>query len=248
MIKNLFGNKPRVSNGEATEIQHDPATGSLLRAIDERRKTDPLIGAKIGAKEVNTRLANALRTENGVHMETLLHIIGSLAGYSCQASIRARVLEKGLPEDSAFMVVEGADKRRYFFGTPLNQPLAQSQYSVWAVVAGGAQQAGCSALPDLHAIFKHVTGSIGGEQFGIPQIPDQYRAGDLPINYLKSMWAVFFPLAEMFCAQPEEWPILFGLAAQEIILDGKSVLDPCMAAKIVMECAVPMSKVDLTAA
>jgi hypothetical protein len=51
----------------------------------------------------------------------------------------------------------------------------------------------------------------------------------------------------MFCRQPSEWPFLFGLAIQQALDMGKDVLPNEEALQIVMECAIPMSKVDLAA-
>ena len=42
-----------------------------------------------------------------------------------------------------------------------------------------------------------------------------------------------------------KWPILFGLAVQETMLFGKDIIDSKTARLIVMESAVPMSKIDL---
>jgi hypothetical protein len=39
--------------------------------------------------------------------------------------------------------------------------------------------------------------------------------------------------------------MVFAIAIQKAILMGKDVIDPTLAGTIVMECAVPMSKVDL---
>lgn len=61
----------------------DPQQAALLRAIEERRKTDPLVGAKIAAQEVFQRLLKGLADDRGVHAETLLAALGALAGYSC---------------------------------------------------------------------------------------------------------------------------------------------------------------------
>ena len=45
-----------------------------------------------------------------------------------------------------------------------------------------------------------------------------------------------------------EWPILFGVAVQDIMLRIKpEVLDPKLALAMVMESAIAMSKVDLSA-
>ena len=68
---------------EKTYDQYDAQTASLMRAIDEKRKSDPLIGAKLGAKEVFQRIVNGMKKSDpkGVHYESLLCILGSLAGY-----------------------------------------------------------------------------------------------------------------------------------------------------------------------
>jgi hypothetical protein len=226
----------------------DPALAALLRVIEEKRKTDPLIGAKIGAKEVSQRLLNGMKTEKGVHIESLLCALGAVAGYSCQANLRAQAVMKGIPETAPFTVVKTADGRQYFFGDPLNQALAEAQLSVWGLAAGAARQAGSTTLPDIQSIFKRVSETVGHETFGIPQLPENHRAGDLPINYVKALWPVLLPIAKQFCQKPSEWPVLFGLSIQDAIEKGKSVIAPDLALKIVMESAIPMSKIDLASA
>jgi hypothetical protein len=115
---------------------------------------------------------------------------------------------------------------------------------VWSLTAGTVQQLG-KPLPDLTDIFKHAAATVGGAQFGIPRLPEGHRAGDLPINYLKAGWPKLLPIAQRFCDEPTHLPIVFALAIQKAILMGKDVIDPTLAGTIVMECAVPMSKVDL---
>lgn len=228
--------------------QTAPSNAALMNAIKEKRKTDPLIGAKLGSKEVNQRLLDAMKNETGVHVESLLCALGALAGYSCQANLRAQALEKGVPETAVFTVVDTADGKKYFFGDPLNKVLAESQYSVWSLAAGAAQQNGCSSLPDIAEIFGHVSKTVGGVEFGIPRIPDGHRPGDTPINYVKALWPKLLPTMKQFCQKPSEWPILFGLAVQETLDMSKGVIAPDLALKIIMESAIPMSKVDLASA
>lgn len=236
---------PPVTMPTASAEQKDEA---LLRAIEERRRADPLIGAKLGGKHVSQRLLIALKGERGVHIESLLCALGALAGYACQASLRAQTAAKGLPETAAFVVAQGADGRRYFFGDPLNQLLAESRHSVWSLAAGEAQHQGCKELPDLSAIFQHVSQTVGGDRFGVPRIPDGHRPGLLPAEYLKHLWPGLFPVAQRFCASPSEWPILFGSAIQEVLGLSRGVIAPDLALTIVMESAVPMSKIDLASA
>ncbi|MDR2688571.1 MAG: hypothetical protein LBB76_02285 [Azoarcus sp.] len=230
---------------EKQEPPMDPKTAAFINAIRERSKEDPLIGAKLGAKEVFQRLIVGMKDSKGVHIESLLTALGALVGYACQANLRAQALAKGMPATAPFQVVGTQDGKQYFFGDPLNDALAGSQYSVWGLVGGAAQHAGAKDFPDLNEIFQYTASVLGSERFGIPRIPDDHKPADTPLNYLKGLWPTLLPTVELFCPNPAEWPILYSLAIQEAIYAGKESIDPGLAFRIVMESAIPMSKVDL---
>lgn len=118
---------------------------------------------------------------------------------------------------------------------------------MWSIVGGAAQHAGAKELPDLKEIFQHTASVLGSNQFGIPRRPENHRPGDLPINYLKAIWPQLFPTIKLFCPNPVHWPVLYSLAIQEAIYAGKNAIEPGLAFRIVMESAIPMSKVDLAA-
>jgi len=220
-------------------------SSAFFQAIDERRREDPLIGAKLGAKEFVQRIMEGMKDEKGVHIESMLCAFGALAGYSCQAGVRQLLVhENGINEKEAFVIVDCADGRKYFAGETLNKPLVESQYSVWALAGGAAQHLGAENLIDIGEIFKYVIQTVGSEKFGILRISEDHKPGDLPCNYLKYLWPAIFPVVKQFCSAPVEWPILFGLAIQEVMYSGKDVIAPLQALMIVMESAVPMSKVD----
>lgn len=192
-------------------------------------------------------MLEAMKNEKGVHIESLLCALGALAGYSCQASLRAQAIAKGLPETDALVVVAGENGQSYFFGDPLNQALLESQYSVWALAAGQAQNLGARTLPDAIEIIKHVTATVGKPEFGAPRMPEGHEPTGTPLSHLKTLWPLMLPVAQRFCPTPPEWPVLFGLAIQETMAMGQSVIEPTLALSVVMESAVPMSKVDLAA-
>lgn len=223
---------------------------SLRHAIDERRKTEPLIGAVLGGKEVAHNLWEAMlktsKDARGVHAESYLCMLGSLAGYACQAGIRARNRLDGQREDLGLVVATTKDGGRFFFGDRLNAPLAESQHSVWGLAAGEAQSLGVTAMPDLKEIFEHVSHSLGTAQFGVPRLPPGSELGEPPVNTLV-IWPNLLPTLEFYCAKPEEWPILMGIAVQHGLRTTKEVLKPELGLKLVMECAIPMSKVELAA-
>jgi len=221
-------------------------TAALLRTIAEKRNTDPLIGAKIGGKEIFQLALAHLKTERGVHVESLLCALGALAGYACQASLRVRAIAKGLKETAVLTTIEGENGKKYFFGDSLNQALAESKYSVWSIAAGAAQRHGCANLPDIKGIFEHVAKTVATDAFGVPRVSDGHTATDLPIAYLKAMWPPLFRAARTFCKDPKEWPPLFGFAIQEAMDAGTQIIAPDVALRIVMEAAIPMSAVDFT--
>lgn len=64
---------------------------------------------------VETLLMNALKTDRGVHVETLLTAVGALAGFAAQHAIRESIVRPGRlplqggknPTEGAFVVAEG---------------------------------------------------------------------------------------------------------------------------------------------
>ena len=223
------------------------ADTAVLRAIQMGKASDPIIGAKFAGKEIFLRLTNALAKNDprGVHTETLLCSLGALAGYACQASLRAQALIAGRGANSAFSVVKTKDGGEYFFGDEINGPLAEDKLSVWSVAAGAAQHAGARKLPDLHEIFRHTAASVGSAAFGVVRYPGPGAAAEPPIAYLRSLWPVLLPPVRELAGDPKLWPLAYGLALQQAIELSKDSLGPEAALTIAMEAAVPMSKVKL---
>lgn len=245
MFKKLFGRSTRDTLPSAPRATDpDRWETELLERVREMSGEDPLIGAKVGGKELAQRMMAAMKTERGIHIESILGALGSLAGYACQASVRAQARARGLDETAHFTRAECTDGKVYFFGDALNKPLYEDQYSVWGLAAGGAEAAGCRDIQMPDEVFRHVASTVGWPEFGRPRLPEEHPMHDTPLNYLEAFWPQVFPMISRFCPDPAHWPLLFGLAIQDIMLQGKDVLDPCLALKIVTECAVPMSKVD----
>ncbi len=224
----------------------DSAEDAFFDELAGRLTADPMIGVKLGGKAVHERVLRALRSERGVHVESLLTGVGALAGYACQASVRAVAVARGLPETALLLTVE-ANGRRFFFGDALNAPLAESMQSVWAFGAWAVQEAGCTSLPDVNEIFAHVSRTIGSADFGKPRVPAGHAPQDSPLTFVVALWARMLPMVKKFCPDPQRWPMLFGVAVFSAITSAREELDPHLALTIVMEAAIPMSKIDLAA-
>lgn len=242
MLDKLFKKKSATSDADYAKLKIEE---NLLRAIEKQKKTDPLAGVKIGAKELVQILMNASKNERGIHIDSLLAIIGSLAGFSCQMAIRKGVVQTGkITMKQAFMEVMATNGKKYYFGDLLNEPLITMQYSVWKIAAGGAQSIGLKQFPDLNEMLKYCVSTVGSEQFGKPRLPDGHNISDMPINYVQHLWNPIFPTLNKFCDSPSQWPVMLGIAAQNAIVMSKGTIDPLLALTIIMECAIPASKFD----
>ncbi|MCE4554177.1 hypothetical protein [Pelomonas cellulosilytica] len=97
-----------------------------------------------------------------------------------------------------------------------------------------AQHLGAKSLPDVQEIFKCASNALGTDAYGRPRLPSGHEPGDLPLNYLKSLWPALLPAVRMLCEEPKNWHILCGLAIQQALEWGKGVIDPELELRIVM--------------
>lgn len=206
---------------------------------------DPVAHLRTGAEEMLQRLLMAMRDERGVHIESLLGALGSLAGFCCidSALKRAAGLEQGC-RAYGIVDVETNDGSLYYFGDPVNHLLAGPGLSLYALVAGVVDQCGSRDLPDVAGIAAHVAGTVGGAEFGIPRVPDRHRPASLPIEYVRDLARHILPVVERHAPILEERVTLFGFAIQNVIRMGQNVIPADMAGTLVMECAVPMARID----
>jgi hypothetical protein len=216
---------------------------AMAGAISAQKANDPLIGVKIGAKELFAQCMAAVHDDRGVHVETLLCVLGAISGFACPAAIAEQLALKGLtPPQVGIMVVEGADGRTYWFGDPVNHLLTEDQYAVWPLIAGKAQALGVTHFSDAANAMQHVAATVGGADFGIPRLPEGHRPALLPIDAARAIWPAAHAIMIRYCDEPREWPLLAALAAQEGLETVRDSLDPALAATILLECAFPMAK------
>jgi hypothetical protein len=200
-------------------------------------------------------------TEHGVHAETMMVVIGALAGFAAQtAACEALKRTQGqAAKDGVAIVVVTADTgEKFYFGDLINGylvPQGTSEYPVWGLVAAAAIQAGVpgAELPDCNEMFRYVAGSIGKPEFGIPRTPANHPIHLRPRQALELFWPrVKFILsrtdgpgpAKGHSVAPEHWPIVAALVARQLVAMAKNTLDPRLSVALIMESAIAMSKVD----
>lgn len=204
---------------------------------------------------VPTRLEHWLSKEfrhvRDVPCETTLTVIGAITGFAAQHGIWEAVVKPGkMAIQEAFVVIETRSGETFFFGDHLNDILAApdpAQLSVWKIVAGAARAMGAAELPDITSIFKHCAETVGTTSFGLPRLPDGHLPTILPRDAVNRFW----PEARSILASRSEagtdplaWAIDAATAAQQLMLGMKDRIDPVLAAQVVMEAAIPMSRID----
>lgn len=204
--------------------------------------------AREGGLEVFACLTARLKQDGRVHIECMLCALGAVAGYACQAQLRAQARAGGLPEASVFHVVTAGDGRRYFFGEPLNGLLAGPRMSIWTVCSGGLGIGGKAARLEPNEIFQHVSASVGTEAFGVPRVAAAHQPAAMPAAYLEALWPPVAAIAARHSPDPGHWNLLFCAALKRTLQVAEGTIAPELACRLVMESAVAMSKVDLDAA
>jgi hypothetical protein len=194
-------------------------------------------------------MAHQIKRAGQVHPETLFTEIGALAGFAVQMSIRRSVIERQkLDAETVLVEVETKNDEVYYFGDLMNwmlfENMEQPPYSIWAYVSGAVPQAQRLLLPDIFEIVSNAARSIGTRRFGVPRLPADHMPYKLPRSALEEHWR--FIRAELAGAgrDPSHWPYDVAAAAQWQIRTGHDAIDPPLAARIVMEAAIPMSKID----
>jgi hypothetical protein len=202
--------------------------------------------------DIPTRVADwlmrELKDQRGIHCETLLTVIGALSGYAAQQALWEGMVKPGkLAIAQAFKVVETPSGATYFFGDTLDSLLTSMEpkhVSVWKIVAGGVLASGGEHLPNVNELLRHSAATAGTSAFGLPRLPDDHLPSILPRAALERFW----PGARLLLSlsDPLQWPLLMAYAAQKLMLAMKGSIASDLAVKIVMEAAVPMSRVDPT--
>jgi hypothetical protein len=204
---------------------------------------DPYLGAKSAGRELYSQVRGALDIDDSrLHARTLLCALGAVAGYACQASVRAQSVAMGKGPDAPFRTIEGHDGRTYLSGDAMVRALAEDRMSLWNLAAAAARHHGARSLPNLEEIFEHNAAIVGTSKFGLPRLSPEHSVSGSPVEFVARLWPSVEGVVRL-TGDPKLWPIAAGLAVQEAIAATRDVVAPEIAVKIVMESAIPASRI-----
>jgi hypothetical protein len=214
-------------------------------------------------------LLNAVKTDRGIHAETLIVSAGGLTGYAAIHAVFEAYIKRGratvgdmqaASTGKAIAEVKTNDGQTYYLGDLVNSFLvgsagpASRPFFAWGYLAGIAINSGVPAqeLPDINEMFQRAASTLGTPEFGMPRMLPNLKPLLTPRQAVDRLWPAARTLlsrtdgpgAQGRALDVEHWPIVCAVATQQLINQVKGVLDIKVALRIAMESAIYMSKID----
>ncbi|MDQ3777246.1 MAG: hypothetical protein M3310_00015 [Actinomycetota bacterium] len=141
--------------------------------------------------------------------------------------------------------VEATDGHRYYFGDEPNRLLLESGTSLLSLVLGAAHHHGAPVSLDMvHEAMRRTAQRVGTPEFGKPELPDEHQPALSPFDWVRHGRRKIVEALDLYEVPAALRPASVGFALQRAIDEGRKALDPLIAAKLAIECSVPMAKVD----
>jgi hypothetical protein len=223
-----------------------PGHEAVLHHLREREQDDPLVRVQVAGTIVFDLFVRLLGQEGRVRVDDLIAALASLGGHLCLVGVLETLKARDLtPTDVGMLEVEGRDGHRYYFGDEPNRLLLESSTSLLSLVLGAAHHHGAPVSLELvHETMKRTAQQVGTGEFGHPELPDQHQPALTPFEWVTHGRAKIVDALDLYEVALLARPTAVGFALQRAVDEGREALDPLMAAKIAIECAVPMAKVD----
>lgn len=246
-----------------TQKPNEPSSAGRTVPVTFPWESDDLaeITANLAIGSLRDSMLMWLTSERGVHAETLMISIGAVARFAAQHAAWTAVKKPGAVVPQGALMVAEAGGEKYYFGDLINGHLVaqgpSGALALWSLLAGTAVHEGLpsSELPDVIEVFRHVSTTIGKPEFGVPRMPAGHPTHLTPRAALEKFWPhVKFILSRTDgpgpaagnSVEPEHWPIVIALVARQFVTMAKDTLGLRQSVQLIMEAAVPMSKVDPT--
>ncbi len=200
--------------------------GLFSRKETEEKKLKRLAG---GADRVAAMLMDTLRGPNGVDIKLPLLWASGLAGHACHRAVK----ELG----GHVALITTKDGKKYYYGDAVNKYLLEDHLSVYSFVSAVSHLEQDKVL----GIVVDVTNSLGTDRLNIWNMTPESVYPEI-----KRCWdGIYENMTARYCKDASEWPILFGLVTQLIILKAiQAGAGAEEAGLMAMQCAIVISKMD----
>ena len=210
--------KPRTYE-EIPDFEPDkPYLRTLAFQVDQKRTEDPLVGAKLAGKEILTNLLNWMKTDRGVHAESLLAVLGALGGTEISRGIMQAAKSITQPMSLfglGIMIVDANDGQRYLLG---DRPANETVSFCFTAMRDRL---------DIEKYFKPLSektaASVGTAAFW--DTPYQNMVGKNPKELAALFHGKFEFSFSVYTRFPQERMLAYAIAAQQAVVQTDGVLE-----------------------
>lgn len=224
-----------------------PGHQTVLRDLAAQERDDPLVRTRLAGGVVYDLFVRML-ADGGprARVEDIVAALASVGGHLCLVGVFAELRADGHePHDIGLVDVVAADGFHYFFGDAPNRLLIESPTALLSLVLGAAHKLGAMvSIEMVQEVMRRTASDLGGPQFGVPDLPEAQQPSRTPIELVAQFRDPTLAALDLYDVRPNAAAKAMGFALQRAINAGVAVLDPMMMARIAIECAVPMAKVD----
>ena len=138
-----------------------------------------------------------------------LALVSALAGYACHRAVMKE-------PDMTLIMVETKDDRTFYYGDDLNFFLLENHYSVFSFVQGYYDlKLGRHEPIEIQYIVAEQTADLGKHN----KVLCESYFPDVLYREMKACWdGIFENMTARICTSSRQWPVLFGVVLQNILL------------------------------
>lgn len=242
-----FGKRKKAFSGKS---RNEQMLETMKSAVEKQIKEAPFEPFIATGQDVADLVLDSVEEEGAHALDTALCVVGALAGHAAAlygAEVHGSMAEgEVMPED--YERHNGADGRVYFSGALIDEALIGGSNGFWKLVTAKVKSLSGDDLPGLAAISDHADATMGGPEFGMPRMPGGTVCLERPDVLAHHLWAEFLPILAARRDETAGFTLSLGFAAQEIIEEARGTISATDCARILMECAVPVARMDVSAA
>jgi len=215
----------------ATDQEADSALMEMIAAVENAKENNPFVAYEATGNDLVYAIFDIAKNADGVHLEKALGIVGALAGYSC-------AIAAGLLSEKNANATEDASHRRL-----IDTLVYDGNTSLYRVWVSKAAVLGAPASFDLRELLQHTDAQLGTPGFGVPRLPNGRHMSETPLTFVLDHWSELFGILNRYDEHFAGWPLSLAAAGAQLMEMGISAMPAEEALQILMECAVPMSRV-----
>lgn len=213
-----------------------PYLQSLMHQVDVKRREDPFVGAKLAGQEIYANALNMLKDSKGVHVETLLAVLGSAGGRECSEGLIITL--KSLMADGSdkkifyslagalgIFIAETSSGEKYLMGDRIGNTFC-SFYDTAACTQGLGVQT-------LRPVSQKCASACGKPEYWETPFDDLVKNSP---KKLSELFAGRFEFSfKTYCRFPHERMVAFAVAAQKAVEQAAGVIPKNKAMSIISE-------------